>query len=273
MGDLTPGLDSVDKPSSARVYDYLLGGKHNYAIDREFANKQVELAPDMPKGMRSNREFIGRAVRFALDNGVRQFVDIGAGLPSQGQAHEIADKIDPAAQARVVYIDNEQIAHAHSEILLDGEADPARHKAVFADFFDTVELWDRVLDTGVIDPAEPVCLLVTAILHFMSDEAAPGKALAYYQDKVPGGSMLVLTHISDGLEYTNTQEIVKNYSKTTNPAYLRTPDEFSGFFQGWELADPGVVWAVEWRPDGEPEWWEGNPARVRYLAGVGIKQT
>lgn len=264
-------LDSVDKPSSARIYDYLLGGEHNYAIDREFANKQMELAPDMPKGMRSNREFIGRTVRLALQRGVRQFVDIGAGLPSQGQAHEIADAIDPEAQASVVYIDNEQIAHAHSEILLDDEADPARHRAVFADFFDTVDLWERILDSGVIDPHEPVCLLITAILHFMPDSTEPEKALAFYRDQVCSDSMLVLTHISDGLEHTNTAEIVKNYSRTTNPAYLRTPDEFRAYFDGWELLDPGVVWAVEWRPDGEPEWWEGNPARVRYLAGVGVK--
>lgn len=263
-------LDSVEKPSSARIYDYLLGGTHNYAIDREFADKQVELAPDMPKGMRSNREFIGRAVRLALERGVRQFVDIGAGLPSQGQAHEIADAIDPDAQARVVYVDNEQIAHAHSEILLDDEADPARHQAVFADFFDTAELWEQVLDSGVINGREPVCLLVTAILHFMSDASEPEKALAAYRDKLAPGSMLVLTHISDGLEHSNTSEVVQNYSKTTNPAQLRSPAEVAAYFDGWELVEPGVVWAVEWRPDGEPEWWEGNPARVRYLAGVGV---
>lgn len=264
-------LDSVEKPSSARIYDYMLGGKHNYAIDRQFADQQAAVAPDMPKGMRSNREFIGRAVRLALERGVRQFVDIGAGLPSQGQAHEIADAIDPDAQARVVYIDNEQIAHAHSEILLDDEADPARHKAVFADFHRPIDLWEQVTESGVIDTAEPICLLITAIVHFMPDSSEPEKVLAAYRDNVAPGSMLVLTHISDGLEYPNTNEIVQNYSKTTNPAYLRTPDEVTAYFDGWELVDPGVVWAVEWRPDGEPEWWEGNPARVRYLAGVGVK--
>lgn len=267
------GLAAVDKPSSARIYDYLLGGIHNYAIDRAFADKQVAMAPDMPVAMRSNRAFIGRAVQFALERGVRQFVDIGAGLPSQGQAHEVADRIAPEAQARVVYIDNEEIAHAHSEILLDSEADPDRHKAVFADFLDSEDLWERVLGCGVIDPEEPICLLATAILHFMVPEQTPEKALDYYRHQLSSGSVLVLTHISDGLvDDESTRDVVKNYSKTTNPAHLRTHQEVTAFFDGWDIVEPGVVWAVEWRPDGaEPHWWGDTPARVRYLAGVAVK--
>jgi O-methyltransferase involved in polyketide biosynthesis len=266
------GFAAVDKPSSARIYDYLLGGIHNYAIDRAFADKQVAMAPDMPDAMRSNRAFIGRAVQYALERGVRQFVDIGAGLPSQGQAHEVADRLAPDAQARVVYVDNEEIAHAHAEILLDGEAAPDRHKAVFADFFDSEELWQRVLNSGVIDPEEPICLLVTAILHFMFPDQAPEKALDHYRHQLPSGSLLVLTHISDGLDDEGTRDVVQNYSKTTNPAYLRSPQEVTAFFDGWDIVDPGVVWAVEWRPDGaEPHWWGDAPARVRYLAGVAVK--
>ncbi|WP_116049837.1 SAM-dependent methyltransferase [Amycolatopsis palatopharyngis] len=266
------GLPAVDKPSSARIYDYLLGGEHNYAIDRAFADKQVELAPDMPAGMRSNRAFIGRAVRFALERGITQFVDIGAGLPSQGQAHEIADEVAPDVRARVVYIDNEEIAHAHSEILLDGEADPDRHKAVFADFFDSEELWEQVLDSGVINPDEPTCLLITAILHFMFPEQEPEKALAYYRHQLAPGSLLVLSHISDGLDDKNTREVVRNYSKTTSPACLRTPDEIAEFFGNWELVEPGLAWAPEWRPDGtEQNWWGDAPARARYMCGMAAK--
>lgn len=271
MGD-KGGLESVEKPSSARVYDYLLGGSNNYAIDREFAERQRQLAPDMPLGMGSNREFIGRAVRLALDRGVRQFVDIGAGLPSQGQAHEIADRFAPEAQARAVYIDNEQIAHAHAEILLGREADPRRHRAVYADFFDTTTLWQRVRDTGVFDPDEPTCLLITGLLHFMPDAEAVRSALSFYQDRLVEGSLLVLTHITDSSDQPKMDEVVKNYAKTTNPAVLRTPQEIATFFGDWELLDPGLTWAVEWRPDGrEREWWQGNPARAAYLAGVGVK--
>jgi O-methyltransferase involved in polyketide biosynthesis len=159
-------LDSIEKPSSARVYDYFLGGRHNYAIDREFAQRRIEEMPDIARAMRSNRAFTGRAVRHALDAGITQFVDIGSGLPSQGQAHEIADAVAPQARARVIYLDNEPIAHAHAEILLDREADPERHKAVIADFHNTNDLWDKVTDTGLIRLDEPTCLIVTAILHF-----------------------------------------------------------------------------------------------------------
>lgn len=156
-------LPSIDKPSTARVYDYALGGTNNYAMDREFANKQFARLPDMKFGMRSNRAFSGRAVEYALGRRIRQFVDIGSGLPSQGQPHEIADKLVPG-EARVVYIDKEPIAHAHSEILLEREADPQRHKAIVADFFDVdLLLWQAVLDTGVIASEEPTCLLATAI--------------------------------------------------------------------------------------------------------------
>lgn len=275
MTDSAQGPGSVNRPSSARIYDYLLGGTHNYAIDREFADKQVALAPDMPHGMCSNRGFVGRAVRYALRRGIRQFVDIGTGLPSQGQPHEVADRADPDAEARVLYIDNEQIAHAHSEILLDAEADPSRHRAVYADFFDTDQLWDHVLDSGVYDPGEPTCLLITALLHFMPEQETVGRTLAHYRDRLAPESMLVLTHGTDNTEYVDNaaREIAANYSKTTNPIYLRTSQQVAELFDGWELVDPGVTWAVSWRPDGaEEQWWDDNPARVGYLAGVGVKR-
>ncbi|SFP08290.1 S-adenosyl methyltransferase [Amycolatopsis arida] len=263
---------AVDKPSSARVYDYLLGGRHNYAIDRRFAEQQVAMVPDIREAMRSNRAFVGRAVRFALERGVRQFVDIGAGLPSQGQAHEVADRVAPEARARVVYVDNEEIAHAHARILLDDTADPERHKAVFADFFDTDELWRQVLATGVIDGTEPVCLLMTAILHFMPPEREPEKALRHYQDQLCPGSVLVLTHGCVEIDEEKARAVAANYARTTNPAHLRSRAEFTEFFTGWDLVEPGVTWTVEWRPDGaEPEWWGGQPARSRYLAGVAVK--
>lgn len=264
-------LPSIDKPSSARIYDYALGGTHWYAIDREFAEKQFAQLPDMKFGMRSNRAFSGRAVEYALGRGIRQFVDIGSGLPSQGQPHEIADKLVPG-EARVVYIDKEPIAHAHSEILLEREADPERHKAVFADFFDVDLLWAAVLDTGVIAPEEPTCLLATGILHFFKPEQHPEKKLAYYCNQLVPDSLLILTHAVHDLDDPGIQVVAQNYSKTTDSVHLRTRDEFHRFFGEWQLVEPGMVWAVEWRPDGkEDEWWSGAPARCRYVAGVAQK--
>lgn len=264
-------LSSIDKPSSARIYDYLLGGSHNYAIDREFANAQLELMPDIAHAMKSNRAFVGRAVRYALDCGIRQFVDIGSGLPSQGQAHEIADAYAPEAQARVVYIDKEPIAHAHSAILLDEHADPDRHKAVVADFFDTDALWDAVLFSEAFDADEPTCLLVTALLHFMAPELDPERAMRFYRWQLHPGSLLVLTHGARG-DDAGVDAVVANYARTTDPAYLRSAPEFATFFGDWSLADPGIVWAPEWRPDGtEQPWWGDRPERAVYLAGVAEK--
>jgi O-methyltransferase involved in polyketide biosynthesis len=266
------GIPSVDNPSSARVYDYFLGGEHNYAIDRHFAENQRVQVPLIGEGMKSNRRFIGRAVRFALDAGVRQFIDIGSGLPSQGQAHEIADREYPAARARVVYVDNEPIAHAHSEILLDESADPDRHAAVFGDFFDIDELWQEIADTDLIDPAEPVCLLVTAILHFMLPAARPERVMARYLAKLAPGSVLVLSHGAATQSNDRARQVAANYAKTTTPAYLRSAEELAVFFGDWTVVDPGIVWTVDWRPDGtEKNYWGDLPAHSGYLAGVATK--
>jgi O-methyltransferase involved in polyketide biosynthesis len=268
---MTTNLPSIEMPSSARVYDYFLGGTNHYAIDRDFARQQLQYMPDIQLAMRANRAFVGRAVRHALDRGIRQFVDIGSGLPSQGQAHEVADQHAPDAAARVIYIDKEPIAHAHSKILLDAQADPDRHRAIVADFFDTNELWDAVTSSGVFNADEPTCLLVTAILHFMAPDQQPERAMQYYRDQLQPGSLLVLTHGARG-EDKGVDQVVANYAKTTDPAHLRSEAEFAEFFGGWPLLEPGIVWAPAWRPDGsETPWWGDRPERAVYLAGVAEK--
>lgn len=280
----------LDHPSSARVYDYLLEptSEHNYAIDREFAERQLELMPDIRRAMRENRRFIGRVVEAALAEGIRQFIDIGSGLPSRGQPHEVADRVAPDARARVVYIDNEQIAHAHSEILLDRSADPERHKAVLADYFDSRDLWRKVSATGVIDPEQPTCLLMTAILHFMWPKDRPEVPLAFYRERLAPGSWLALTHVPDVPDDEGLQAVTRNYSGSANPSYLRTDEEFAGFFGDWPMLEPGLVWTGEWRPrsdrsvepwwnedtrsmfHGDP-WWGDKPSRMYYRAGVARK--
>lgn len=265
------GLSSVERPSSARVYDVLLGGKHNYAIDREFAKKAVENWPDMPDIARSNRAFVGRAVRYAIGQGIGQFVDIGSGLPSEGQAHDIADSEFPDAQARVVYVDYEPIAHAHAEILLSHDADTARHHAVLADFKEPEQLWRKVLDTGAINPDEPVGLLFTAMLHFQSPETGPYQTMAYYRRRAAPGSLVALTHAisNTGTEVDGT---VQQFKTATDNAFPRTPDEVSAFFGDWDLVDPGLVWVVDWRPDGqEHRWWGNQPERTSVMAGAARK--
>lgn len=264
--------DSITKPSVARVYDYLLGGGHNYAIDREFAERQLAVVPDIRPAMVANRAFLGRAVRYAVEQGVRQFVDIGSGLPSVCPVHEVAERAAPGA-GRVVYVDNEPIAHAHAEILLDSTADPEKHRALCADYLDHESLWEQVLATGVIDPDQPTCLLVVALLHFLLPEQRPELSMAYYREQLTPGSLLVLTHGCDELDDKDAQQVASNYSATTNAAHLRSRAEFTEFFGDFPLVEPGVVWVPEWRPEPGPvrDDWGGNPARSRCLAGVARK--
>ncbi|WP_298178608.1 SAM-dependent methyltransferase [Saccharomonospora sp.] len=272
--DETPLKLDLSRPSSGRIYDYWLGGTNNYAIDREFAERQLALAPEIREAVRENRAFLRRAVRFAVESGVRQFVDIGSGLPTQGSVHEVADQVAPG-ESRVVYIDNEPVAHAHSEILLKDTADPERHRALAGDFFDGPRLWERVLAEG-IDPREPICLLTVALLHLMPVEQEPEKPLAFYREQLPPGSQLVLSHACLETDDEQAQDafgkIGDDYRTKTavkGENGLRGRAEIAEFFGDFELVEPGLVWLPQWRPDSP---FTGNPARSRAVAGVGLKR-
>lgn len=266
--------ESVNKVSVGRVYDYLLGGVHNYAVDQQFAEEQLKKLPEMRDFAQANRAFLGRAVRCAVEMGIRQFVDIGSGLPTQGNVHEVAEELAPG-ECRVVYIDNEPIARAHAEILLEKTADPDRHRALDADFFDAEQLWQRVLDTGLIDPREPVALLVVALLHFMPPETDPGRTLSFYRDRLPAGSLLALSHIhvdpGDTEILAASKEVTASYRKqANNPAMPRDREDVGAFFDGFEMVEPGLVWLPQWRPEGHEQHRE-QPHRSRALAGLGRK--
>jgi O-methyltransferase involved in polyketide biosynthesis len=260
---------NIDRPSAARVYDCILGGGHHFGIDREFADRQLEVMPDLRRAMIANRRFLGRAVRYAVSRGVRQFVDIGSGLPTVGNVHEVADRQGPG-QCRVVYVDNEPVAHAHADLLLAGTADTQRHRAVYADYLEYSALWRDVLNTGVIDPAEPVCLLMVAILHFIAPEQEPEIAMEFYRRQLPPGSLLAISHGCDELDDPGIQKVVRNYAQTATAAHLRTRDEIAAFFGDFEFVEPGLVWAPEWGETVQDQW-AGPPARSRYLAGVARK--
>jgi O-methyltransferase involved in polyketide biosynthesis len=266
---------SVDRPSAARVYDYLLGGTHNYAIDREFAEQVLTMVPLFADMALTCRQFLGRAVRYCVREGIRQFVDIGSGLPTQGNVHEVADEVRPELDTRVVYIDNEPIALAHSRVLLADTADPDRHHAIAGDLLQPFDLWERVFATGAINHKEPVGLIVNAVLHFVDDDQDPQCAMAFYRDHLPPGSMLVLSHITtqnpaDGREKAAMRDVAAIYETTTNPGLGRTSDEFRVFFGDWELAEPGLVYAPAWRPDRQTIS-VGDPGRSHILAAVARK--
>jgi O-methyltransferase involved in polyketide biosynthesis len=275
-GDAMRSLEgSLDRPSAARVYDYFLGGTRNYAIDRMFADKVRAALPIIASSARTCRQFLGRAVHHCVGAGIRQFVDLGSGLPTEGNVHEVADAASGAGDTRVVYVDNEPVALAHSQILLAETADPERHHAIAGDLLRPRDLWQRVRATGLIDLAEPVGLVINAVLHFIDDDQKPGPALEFYRAQLPPGSMLVLSHITtqnpvDDAERQAMDFVAAQYESTTNPGLSRTAEEFARFFGDWTLEEPGVVYAPAWHPD-ERTLFADYPPRTHVLAGVARK--
>jgi O-methyltransferase involved in polyketide biosynthesis len=266
---------SINKPSGARVYDYYLGGNHHYAIDEMFGRKVQARVPLVTQAALTCRQFLGRAVRYCANAGITQFVDIGSGLPTEGNVHEVADQARPERDTRVVYIDNEPITLMHSQILLADTAQEHRHQAIAADLRQPADLWRQVLRTRIIDRNRPIALIINAVLHFIKDEQDPDSALAYYRERLAPGSMLVLSQLTsenpDGHdEWHALTEVVEYYETTTNPGQARTSEEFSRFFGDWTLVAPGLVYAPAWHPEKGIAFADA-PSKSMIIAGVARK--
>ncbi|MDQ0380388.1 SAM-dependent methyltransferase [Amycolatopsis thermophila] len=274
------GVD-LDHPNVARVYDYYLGGKANYAVDRVFAEKALEKFPFVRDAARANRLFLHRAVRYLVKRGVRQFVDIGAGVPTMGSTHQVADELNSGA--RVVYVDNEPVAVAHSQMLLEKEGDLARHRVLQADLRDPDLLWRKVSETGVIDFGQPVALLLIAVLHVTQpgpdgSDVGPA-AVARYRELLGSGSYLVLSHgTADGVSASRAREMAEfgeMYDATATPVIWRPRREIEALFGDLEMVEPGATWTPLWHPEesGEnaPEIEFDEPNESVVWAGVGRK--
>nr|AGI62227.1 methyltransferase [uncultured bacterium] len=257
-------------PNQARVYDWLLGGDQSGPVDREFGRRLTDIVPEAQAYARENRAFLTRGVRAALEAGVRQFVDVGSGLPTQGNVHEVA----AGPGTRVVYVDHDPEVVDHANRLLAERGDPARHRAVVADLANAGALWQRVLDTGLIDPAEPVCLSLVAWLHFVTDEQQPGAQLAYLRERLCPGSVLVLSHTTaEGEAEPTIEQQAAEVHRTDQPGQLRGRAEFAAFFDGFELVEPGVTWAPLWQAEAGVETpFTGDPVGSHTLAAVGRKR-
>ena len=260
---------SLDRPSAARVYDYFLGGTMNYAIDRAFAQQVRRRVPLLGHYMRASRQFLGRAVRHCARLGMTQFVDLGSGLPTVGNVHDVADRARPEQDTRVVYVDNEPVVLAHSQLLLADTADPERHKAIAADFMRPADVWGRVDDAGVIDLDLPIVLVVNAVLHFVKDAEGPNEIMAHYRSLLPAGSLLVLSQMTgenprDEQERQALADLVEYYERTSNPGQLRSTAEFARFFGNWDLLEPGLVYVPAWHPDEETVFAD-DPSKSRVI--------
>jgi hypothetical protein len=258
----------ADRPTPARMYDYYLGGKDNFAVDREAAEQVLSAAPEVRLLATENRAFLGRAVRFlAAEAGIRQFVDVGTGLPTQGNVHEVAQAVDPAA--RVVYVDNDPIVRAHARALLPSDGTTA---VIEADMRDPQPILDHPDLRRLIRFDEPVAVLFMSVLHFITDEDDPYGTVAAFRDVCAPGSYLALSHITAPEQNTEGATAAADVykAKATSPAILRSPTEVQRYFDGYELVEPGLVRLPQWRPDDPEDALKAD--EVWMLAGVGRKR-
>lgn len=260
-----PRSIDISVPSVSRIYDYYLGGSHNFEVDREAARKAMEFMPGLPKIMQANRAFMRRAVRFAADEGIDQFLDIGSGIPTFGNVHEIAQTARPGAH--VMYVDHDPVAVAHSEAVLRDNEDA---DVIAADLLKPQEILASPQVRRLIDLNRPVALLLVAILHFVEDADDPYGAVAELRDALAPGSLLVVTHASyEGIPLPEERAAgaVDVYKDIRNPLIMRSRDEIARFFEGYDMVEPGLVPMPIWRPDTAPE--DEDPYSFSGFAGVG----
>ncbi len=258
----------TSKAHAARMYDYLLGGKDHFAIDRETAEKALQAVPTGRIAARENRAFLGRAVRYLVaEAGIRQFLDIGTGLPSVSNVHEVAQSIAP--EARVVYVDNDPIVLAHARALLTSTP-PGRTAYVDSDLRTPDRILTHEATVETIDFSKPVALMLMGILHFVPDEANPAEIMATLLGALPAGSYLAASHGSPEFNPDGSAAWTRTYQAGGVPFQLRTAREFTDLaFNGLEMIDPGMVVVSDWRS--EPDRVKPDPAQVGIIGAVARK--
>jgi len=260
--DMPPNIDT-DVFSVARLYDFLLGGRHNFAADRALGRKLLAAEPNGRLILLENRAFLARTIKYLLDQGIRQFLDLGSGIPTQGYVHEIVHQTHPGAT--IVYVDNDLPAVSHSNYILR-ENDNAG--ALLADMCVPEDILNDTMVKGMIDFSQPVAVLALAVLHFVTDADDPYGVCARYRDRLAPGSFFVVTHAtSDGVTQETVANVQEIYQSSMSGATARTKDEIARMFAGFDLIDPGIVLIPYWRPvPGEmPE----NPENYWFYGAVG----
>jgi hypothetical protein len=275
---IAPSVD-LERPSVARVYDYLLGGASNWAIDRVFAQRILRKFPLFKDIARANRMFVNRVVRHLARLGVRQFLDVGSGIFSTGNTHQVLDEV--ATGTRVIYVDNEPMTVAHAEVLLEEVGDRRRHAILQADLRRPDALWSDALDTGLLDLDEPVAVLMFSVLHVI--EPAPdgddmaARSIARYRDLLPAGSYLGISHVTDeGIpdELRPKLRTLKELCDLScaSKVYCRSRASIDAFLGDFKRIEPGMVWTPAWHPEAEPDPVRlASPGHAVVWAGVGQK--
>lgn len=258
-----PDNVDVERPSAARVYDHLLGGGHNFAVDRAVGEKVLQALPNGRQIAISNRAFLRRAVLYMIEQGITQFLDLGSGIPTVGNVHEVAQEANP--MCRVVYVDYDEVAVAHSQLILEGNQNAT---VVAADFCHPATVLSAPAVKRLLDFSKPLGLLMVAVFHFVPHEKDPLGVLGQYRDALPASSLLALSHLTADHTPIGMAAVVEAMKNSRDPMYFRPYDEVLAMFDGFELIEPGVVDAPQWRPD--PDYYDIGSLGV--YAGLGRKR-
>jgi hypothetical protein len=254
----------INVPNAARMYDYSLGGLHNFAVDREMVEKVVAMAPNARQIGLANRAFLGRFVRRMVSQGVRQFLDVGSGIPTLANVHEVAQQADP--EARVMYVDIDPVAVAHGRAILAGNP---RADTIMGDVRRPDDIVRHPEVTGLLDFTEPVAVLLIAVLHFVPDEDDPAGIVRRFREAIRPGSLIAISHGSPPPQRPEDAAAVSSiYQRTSTPLHLRTAEQIGGLLDGMEIVTPGIVPVTDWHPEPEDE---GIEPRPEVLAAVGRK--
>jgi hypothetical protein len=262
--DWVPEGVEITVPNAARMYDYALGGYHNFAVDRDLVEQMEKISPGASLVGRANRAFVGRVVRWLVAAGIRQFLDIGSGIPTLGNVHEVAQAVAP--ESRIVYVDIDPIAVAHSKAILAGNplAD-----VIHADVRQPADILYHDTVTGLLDFGQPVAVLMNAVLHFVADEDDPAGIVAQVREPLVRGSYVTITHGNPlGTAVGQQEDIEEVYQRTPTGVHLRTADQVAAMLAGMTIVEPGVVPVTEWHPDTADPGDEEDPIPPAVLAAV-----
>lgn len=261
------------KPATAaRIYDYMLGGVNNFPADRAAAQQLIEQFPVVPLAVRANRATLRRVVSYLAEHGVHQFLDVGSGMPTQSNVHEVAKYIAP--ESRVVYVDIDPVAVAESLDILAGYE---RATAVLGDLLNPDAILSNPEVRAVLDFDRPIALLLMGVLHFVPNDTRAYASVARLVDRLPSGSYLAISHLAaETMEVTRTRddsyEIIEDLYKqrTATPLGARNHAQVGEFFAQCKMVEPGLVWMTEWRPQPEdPQDFADDPRRCGWWAGLG----
>jgi SAM-dependent methyltransferase len=259
-----PSSIDIERPSAARMYDYYLGGSHNFAADRQAAEQVIAVLPDTRLVAQANRAFLQRCVAYLAAAGVRQFLDIGSGIPTLGNVHEVAEKSAPGS--RVVYVDTDPVAVAHSRSILGGNP---RAAAIQEDLRRPRDILEHPRLREVLDLDRPVAVLLMAVLHFVGDDDRPAEILATLRDSVVPGSHLAISHGTHEGREEEVHRLQEVYQRGGTRVTSRSRAEIAALFDGFEPVDPGVTWVPLWHP--QPGDDVSEPQRAGLIGGLGRK--